>query len=211
MRGKLLSAQFAYLPRVRLCAVWGPAAFICTCADSAQSQVARLLYKEFPIVFSKRQPPRRLSRDTRLSRERKKTFFGMPRSWSKARWIKPRMEELESRSLLAITTIFGGGVLSFTGNSADDKLVLRATATPSTVEYDDGLGLGFISQAGVTSISFNGGTGDDQLVVYNSNGLVNGLLIGAPITFDCEGGDEDTLSISGVGAGIPATSTATTP
>src|SRR5262245_39710830 len=135
----------------------------------------------------------------------------MPGEGRRGRWRRPQMEQLEGRSLLAITTIFGSGVLSFTGNFEDDKLVLRATTTPSTVEYDDGQGLGFISQAGVTSISFKGGTWDVQLVVYNSNGLVHGLLIGAPITFDGEGGDEDTLSIGGGGAGIAATYTPSSP
>ena len=66
------------------------------------------------------------------------------------------VESLEDRRLLAVTTSFVGGVLTFTGDGADDRVVLEATANPDEVNYDDGNGLGSTFQAGVTEVVFNG-------------------------------------------------------
>ena len=104
---------------------------------------------------------------------------------------------LEDRVLLSITTGFVGGVLTFTGDGAADKLVLRSTGVIDTVEYDDGNSLGFSTQAGVTQVVFNAGGGDDQLIVFNANGKIFAPTSG--ITFDAGTHTVgDTLTIGGV-------------
>ena len=166
----------------------------------AESPVRGSLKQEFYIVKNR-------NRDGRSSKQMRRWFFDTDVVNRRPRRTRlPRMEQLESRSLLAIATSFGGGLLTFNSDAAGDKLVLRSTGSASTVEYDDGTGLGFVSQASVTLITFNGNAGDDQLVVFNAAGNV----IGAPIAFH-GGGDTDTLTTGGGSASIAAAYTPSGP
>ncbi|MFN0019428.1 MAG: hypothetical protein ACKVP0_14275 [Pirellulaceae bacterium] len=85
------------------------------------------------------------------------------------------VEPLEDRRMLAISTSFAAGVLTFTGDFggvSHDKVILESTATPGTVNYDDGGGLGSTTQAGVNSVVFNGGGGANEMVVIDQGATI---------------------------------------
>lgn len=105
-----------------------------------------------------------------------------------------RLEKLEDRSMMAITTTFGAGVLTFVGDGANDKVVLQGTATAGTVTYDDGNGLGSTTQAGVTQVIFNGNGGDDTMIISNPD--PDFFVPTGGITFN-GGGNNDVLTMAG--------------
>ena len=134
---------------------------------------------------------------------RSASWIVSPDGSGQASGIGSVVEQLEDRALLSITTGFAGGVLTFTGDGANDKLVLRSTGSTSTVEYDDGNSLGFTTQAGVTQVIFNAGGGDDQLIVFNANGNIFAPASGITFTAGAHT-TGDTLTIGGGGPGITA-------
>jgi hypothetical protein len=117
------------------------------------------------------------------------------------RYCRPVLEQLEDRRLLAVTRTFSAGVLTFTGDGADDKVILQSTPTPTTVEFDDGSGLGSQTQSGVTQVIFHGNGGADELVLIQQN--PNIFAPAGGIQFN-GGSGSDTLHMAG---GTPATFT----
>ncbi|MFO0883158.1 MAG: hypothetical protein U0894_03065 [Pirellulales bacterium] len=117
-----------------------------------------------------------------------------------------RLEKLEDRSMMAITTTFSAGVLTFIGDGANDKVVLQGTATAGTVTYDDGNGLGSTTQAGVTQVLFNGNGGDDSMIISNPD--PNFFVPTGGITFN-GGGNNDVLTMAGGNASWSGSYTST--
>jgi len=117
-----------------------------------------------------------------------------------------RLEKLEDRSMMAITTTFSAGVLTFIGDGANDKVVLQGTATAGTVTYDDGNGLGSTTQAGVTQVLFNGNGGDDSMIISNPD--PNFFVPSGGITFN-GGGNNDVLTMAGGNAAWSGSYTST--
>jgi hypothetical protein len=123
------------------------------------------------------------------------------------------VEQLEDRRPLAITPVFAAGVLTFTGDGADDTLVITSNnATSSDIDFSGTGIVGTVNQAGVTAIVINLDGGTDS-VTLNGSALadtiaLNALAIsygGTPYTLtDVENlsidgqGDADTISATGV-------------
>ncbi len=88
------------------------------------------------------------------------------------------VERLESRRMLAITTTFAAGVLTFTGDAANDSLVTALNG--NTVTYIANGGPQTV-QPGVTSVVYNGGGGTNTISVQDTAGnstlTVNGNLV----------------------------------
>jgi hypothetical protein len=61
-------------------------------------------------------------------------------------------EQLEDRRMMTVPRTFIGGVLTFTGDGASDKVIILSTPTAGTIDFDDGSGLGSQSQAGVAAV-----------------------------------------------------------
>ncbi len=145
-----------------------------------------------------------LSRLFRLRKRRERTLTQAQRR----RKLVAGFEPLEDRRLLAITTSFAAGVLTFTGDTGigvNEKVVIESTATPGTINYDDGVGLGSTTQPGVNSVVFNGFSGMNEMVVINQGVTVFrrfDLGPGFPIQFNVAGDpDFDILRIAGGSAG----------
>jgi len=108
----------------------------------------------------------KLSRQARL----RKRLIQNASSAKRRRKLVAGMEPLEDRRLLAISTSFAAGVLTFTGDFggvSDDKVILQSTGTAGTVNYDDGAGLGSTTLAGVNSVLFNAGGGKNEMIIIN--------------------------------------------
>src|SRR5687768_17019641 len=101
---------------------------------------------------------------------------------SRVRRLGGFVEHLEDRRPLAITPVFAAGVLTFTGDGANDSLVITSNnATSSDVDYS-GTGIaGTINQAGVTAIVINLDGGTDSVTLNGSGAAdtiaLNGLTI----------------------------------
>jgi hypothetical protein len=123
------------------------------------------------------------------------------------------VEQLEDRRALAITPVFAAGVLTFTGDGADDTLVITSNnATSSDVDFSGTGIVGTVNQAGVTAIVINLDGGTDAVVLNGSAAAdtiaLNALAIsygGTPYTLAgvenlaIDGqGDADTISATGV-------------
>ncbi|MGI8982245.1 MAG: calcium-binding protein [Pirellulaceae bacterium] len=140
-----------------------------------------------------------LSRLARLRKRRERTLSHVQRR----RRLVAGFEPLEDRRLLAITASFAAGVLTFTGDTGvgiDDKVVLESTATPGTVNYDDGGGLGSTTQAGVNSVVFNGFSGENEMIIINQGATAFRPFAGGSfgIGFNVNGDpDFDLLRIAG--------------
>lgn len=140
-----------------------------------------------------------------LRRARRKARFGnKPVAAPRLRFAS--LEKLEDRSMMAIATTFIANVLTFTGDGANDKVVLQGTATAGTVTYDDGNGLGSTTQAGVTQVIFNGNGGDDSLIISNPD--PNYFVPTGGITFN-GGGNNDVLTMAGGNAAWSGSYTST--
>jgi hypothetical protein len=61
-------------------------------------------------------------------------------------------EQLEDRRMMTVPRTFIGGVLTFTGDGASDKVIILSTPTAGTIDFDDGSGLGSQSQASVAAV-----------------------------------------------------------
>ncbi len=94
------------------------------------------------------------------------------------RGFRARVEQLEPRRMLAITPTFSAGVLTFTGDAANDSLVTAINGNTVTYIADGGPQT---VQPGVTSMSFNGGGGTNTISVQDTAGgstlTVNGNLV----------------------------------
>ena len=141
-----------------------------------------------------------LSRLARLRKRREQTLSQAQRR----RRLVAGFEPLEDRRLLAVMTSFAAGVLTFTGDAfpgVNDKVVIQSTATPGTINYDDGSGLGSTTQAGVNSVVFNAGGGMNEMIVINQGATVFrrfDAAPGFPIQFNVAGDpDFDVLRIAG--------------
>ena len=140
-----------------------------------------------------------LSRQARL----RKRLFQNASTAKRWRKLVAGMEPLEDRRLLAVTTSFSLGVLTFTGDTGvgiDEKVVIESTATPGTINYDDGGGLGSTTQAGVNSVVFNGFTGKNEMIIINQAPTVFRPFAGGSfdIQFNVNGDpDFDVLRIAG--------------
>lgn len=108
-------------------------------------------------------------------------------------------EPLEGRELLAMMTTVSLGVLTITGDGANDRAVIESNV-PGSVDIDDGTGLSATTYSGITQVIFNGNGGDDELVIIQKNsGTFPAANIFAPtggIQFN-GGGDNDTLTMAG--------------
>ncbi len=107
------------------------------------------------------------------------------------------MEMLEDRRMMAISTSFAAGVLTFSGDFggvSNDTVVIQSTTTAGTITYDDGSGLGSTSQAGVTQVVFNAGSGTDGLIISQPTPGIFAPAGG--ITFN-GGPGTDTLTMAG--------------
>lgn len=118
-------------------------------------------------------------------------------------------EPLEGRQLLAMVTTVSLGVLTITGDGANDRAVIESNV-PGSVDIDDGTGLSATTYSGINQVIFNGNGGDDELVIIQKNsGTFPATNIFVPtggIQFN-GGGNNDTLTMAG---GTAATFTAGT-
>ena len=108
-----------------------------------------------------------MSQLSRLFRLRKRRFSS-PSKPARRRQLLAGFEQLEDRRVLAVTVSFSAGVLTFTGDPnplVADSVVIESTGTAGTVNYNGGLGS--ISQAGVNSVVFNAGAGDNEFIIIN--------------------------------------------
>ena len=108
-----------------------------------------------------------MSQLSRLFRLRKRRFSS-PSKPARRRQLLAGFEQLEDRRVLAVTVSFAAGVLTFTGDPnplVADSVVIESTGTAGTVNYNGGLGS--ISQAGVNSVVFNAGAGDNEFIIIN--------------------------------------------
>lgn len=143
-----------------------------------------------------------LSKSSRQSRLRKRLIQDAS---SAKRWRRliAGMEPLENRRLLAVTTSFAAGVLTFTGDTGigtNDKVIIESTATAGTIKYDDGTTLSAITQAGVNSVVFNAGGGQNEMIIINDAPSV--FRPSAGVSFDiqfnvADDADFDVLRIAG--------------
>jgi hypothetical protein len=135
-------------------------------------------------VFPSRTTKSRTATSARKAREnstrRRRLFAGM--------------EVLEDRKMMAVTRVFNAGVLTFTGDGANDRVVIQSTPVAGTIDFDDGSGFGSQSQAGVTQVIFNGNGGQDELVVFQRPPGI--FAPSGGIQFD-GGAGSDTLSLAG--------------
>ena len=147
-----------------------------------------------------------MSQLSRLARLRKRREQTLSQSQRRRRLVAG-FEPLEDRRLLAITTSFAAGVLTFTGDTGigiDEKVVIESTATPGTINYDDGSGLGSTTQASVNSVVFNGFSGLNEMIIINQAPSVFRPFAGGSfgIQFNVAGDpDFDVLRIAGGSAG----------
>lgn len=118
------------------------------------------------------------------------------------------VETLEPRIAPAVAVAFNAGVLSFTGDSLDNQVVIRADDTSTTVEYLLDGQTTFTEVTGVNQILFFGGKGDDHLVVINGGGNLFGG--GNGIGFAGEDGN-DIITLSGGSAGVSGSAVFTGP
>lgn len=104
---------------------------------------------------------------SRLFRLRKRRFSSSSKP-ARRRHLLAGFEPLEDRRVLAVSVSFSAGVLTFTGDPnplVADSVVIESTGTAGTVNYNGGLGS--ISQAGVNSVVFNAGAGDNEFIIIN--------------------------------------------
>lgn len=104
---------------------------------------------------------------SRLFRLRKRRFSSSSKP-ARRRQLLAGFEPLEDRRVLAVSVSFSAGVLTFTGDPnplVADSVVIESTGTAGTVNYNGGLGS--ISQAGVNSVVFNAGAGDNEFIIIN--------------------------------------------
>ncbi|MAE66386.1 MAG: hypothetical protein CMJ18_19115 [Phycisphaeraceae bacterium] len=118
----------------------------------------------------------------------------------------PRIESLESRTLLSVSVIegpVGSGIITFSEDAAgSDNLSLRRSASTGNLEHNSGA-TWIDSGVAVTALDFirvELGSGDDSLVLEQSNGSP---LPGVELLFD--GGDgNDLLWVQGQAAATEA-------
>ena len=113
------------------------------------------------------------------------------------------VEQLEDRRPLAITPVFAAGVLTFTGDGANDTLVITSNnATSSDVDFSGTGIVGTVNQAGVTQVVIDLDGGTDAVVLNGSAAAdtiaLNALAINYGGTLYSLAGVED-LSIDGQG------------
>ena len=78
-------------------------------------------------------------------------------------------EQLEGRQMMAILTVVGPpGVLTLTGDGANDLAIIESNA-PGSVDVFDGTGLGATTYLGINQVIFNGNGGDDELRIIQNN------------------------------------------
>ena len=113
-------------------------------------------------------------------------------------WLRPRLEQLEDRRVMAVSTSLVAGVLTFTGDFggvSNDKVIIQSTSPAGFLEYDDGSGLGSQTSAtAVTQVIFNGNGGTDELVFIQAN--PNIFAPAGGVQFD-GGSGSDTLTMVG--------------
>lgn len=144
-----------------------------------------------------------LSRLSRLRKHRERTLTQAHRR----RQLVAGFEPLEDRRMMAISTSFnvGTGVLTFTGDQpgapVNDKVVIESTATPGTINYDAGQGLGSTTQAGVNSVVFNAGAGVNEMIIINQAPSVlrpfAGGFFDVFFNVDLDGISDDRLRMAG--------------
>ncbi len=93
-------------------------------------------------------------RHSDLQRRHRRLFFGC--------------EQLEDRKLMAIVTSVSLGVLTMTGDGANDLAIIESNVSGS-VDIFDGNGLGSTTYTGINQIIFNGNGGDDELRIIQNN------------------------------------------
>lgn len=129
---------------------------------------------------------------------------------ARRRQLLAGFEPLEDRRVLAIDTTFAAGVLTFTGDFggvSNDKVILESTATPGTVNYDDGSGLGSTTIGGVNSVVFNAGSGMNEMVVVNQAPTVFRPAAGAAFNIAFNNADDPDFDILRIVGGSAATVT----
>ncbi len=92
------------------------------------------------------------------------------------------VEQLESRQMLAITTTFAAGALTFTGDGADDTLVLFMEGGHNVSYIADGGPQTAV--AGVNTVSFNGGGGTNVISILDDVGGSSFLVNGNTVTYN---------------------------
>lgn len=125
-------------------------------------------------------------RRAEASRRHRRLFFGC--------------EPLEDRKLLAMVTVESPvGVLTITGDGADDLAIIQSNA-PGTVDVDDGTGLSATTWNNINQIIFNGNGGNDELRIIQNNitpkPAANIFIPSGGIQFN-GGSGSDTLTMAG--------------
>lgn len=108
-------------------------------------------------------------------------------------------EPLEGRQMLTIVASVSLGVLTMTGDGANDRAVIESNA-PGSVDIDYGSGFGATNFTGIDQVIFNGNGGDDELVIIQKNSgsfpATNIFVPTGGIQFN-GGGNNDTLTMAG--------------
>jgi len=87
-----------------------------------------------------------------------------------------RFEPLEDRTMLAIVDNFAAGVLTFTGDGANDQLSITALNQAGTsLQYD--IGGGLVTRNGVVSVAFDGMGGTNTFAIIGSATANNSINV----------------------------------